>query len=168
MKKHKKRNQNSTFCQFVDGGAGVKSRLHPAALMMYIENTALDDNLHHILNDRVPSSRSPNSTETEAESALITHVRENNETEGAIEPGAGEEVDCSHFFIELADNISTDSDVVVEKENSQEPQDETEEEEFEYILTRVPKRRTGASTQSEGQQNQEQQLLDCRLVRFSH
>uniref|UniRef100_A0A1A9UZJ2 Ubiquitin-like protease family profile domain-containing protein n=1 Tax=Glossina austeni TaxID=7395 RepID=A0A1A9UZJ2_GLOAU len=131
--------------------------------MMYIENTALDDNLHHILNDRVPSSRSPNSTETEAESALITHVRENNETEGAIEPGAGEEVDCSHFFIELADNISTDSDVVVEKENSQEPQDETEEEEFEYILTRVPKRRTGASTQSEGQQNQEQQLLDCRL-----
>uniref|UniRef100_A0A1A9W680 Ubiquitin-like protease family profile domain-containing protein n=1 Tax=Glossina brevipalpis TaxID=37001 RepID=A0A1A9W680_9MUSC len=243
------------FSNFVDGGAGVKSRLHPAALMMYIENTALDDNLHHILNDRVPSSRSPNSTETEAESALINHVRvrpsdpalngapqspkannkcdqvldsqkeatqlpanqfnackaavelekivqvdsdaeeeeeyelvqvidseptiqasveeeeqiikENNEIERTIEPGAGEEVDCSHFFIELADNTITDSDVVVEKENSQEPQDETEEEEFEYILTRVPKRRTGGLSQFEKEQHQEQQLLDCRLRNLS-
>lgn len=46
--------------------------------MMYIEHTALEDNLHHILTNRVPTSSSPGATEAAAvaASALLARVRE--------------------------------------------------------------------------------------------
>ncbi|XP_013118762.2 uncharacterized protein LOC106095877 isoform X2 [Stomoxys calcitrans] len=43
--------------------------------MMYIENTGLEDNLHHILTNRIPTSSSP-SAAAAASALLLAHVRE--------------------------------------------------------------------------------------------